>query len=309
MTFVVDGIGGGREVALHSGQPVTVGRETSQDIMINDRTLSRNHLVIHRRGEKVTIEILGLNGLMHNNAILKSQTIDLVVPTSFSVGNVPCRIKKKNDPDATILMAMPSPQSPSHHKSGLGTGSAAMPTGSQNHISHDRATGPAAIGSYAPPTAPPQNKEWPPTSKSTASDFERFTPSDFLDDDFGSGADDPFQPVVAPTSNIPKNLIIGITAGVLVIGAILFAVIAKPFKNEPTVVASLSPTPVITLPARSDTAIQPNDYYGKLYEQALKSFKDGREEQACDFLIELATLSEYQQKATDLASQLEDCNL
>lgn len=100
-----------RRILLREGQHVTVGRDQSQDLVIENQTLSRRHLILKRRGNIVEAEITGLNGLTLNDVSYKDQVIEIVAPATFSLGHVLCEIVKEVDEDATILVsAIPAPQ-------------------------------------------------------------------------------------------------------------------------------------------------------------------------------------------------------
>ena len=108
MWLVVDLPGHPVEYPLRHGESVTLGRDAGQDIVIIEKTLSRNHLVMQRNGDRITIQIMGLNGLVYADQVHKSTTLEVVVPCTLTIGNVVCRIKKKIDTDATILMTDPA---------------------------------------------------------------------------------------------------------------------------------------------------------------------------------------------------------
>jgi hypothetical protein len=314
LLFVVDGAGGGREYPLRSGQRVSVGREATQDIVINDRTLSRNHLIVQRTGERVTVQIIGLNGMVHNGATLKSQSIDLSAPVAFTVGKIPCRIKKKIDSDATILMSSPA-ASPAP---GMGVSPAASPSFQPTPPpggagASFQTPAPGGFGSPAP--QPQAAAPAMPSTPAPSPGFDDFDTPDFADDTFAGGNEDQFQPVAAPGGGSKKGLIIGgIVVAVLVIGVVLFFLFggssddeAVDLGNDEGAVveksADLAPVTVPVDPGQS------NDLHGKYYTEAYKLFSDGDPAMACDYLKDIPISSVYREKAENLASEMGNCNL
>lgn len=163
MWFVVDLPGGPIKYPLRHGETVTLGREASQNIVIEDKTLSRSHLIMRRNGDLVTVQVLGLNGMVYANQVHKSTTLDIVAPASLTIGNVACKIDKKYDSDATVLMSDPASASP---RQGPGSGSPQEGTFAAHR---------PASPSYSPPplspgrpfaSVPPEEEKFPfPTSQ------------------------------------------------------------------------------------------------------------------------------------------------
>lgn len=312
--FVVEGAGGGREYPLRSGQRYTVGREANQDIVVGDRTLSRQHLIIQRMNDRVTIQIIGLNGLVHNGATLKSQTIDLSVPATFTVGKVPCRLKKKVDSDATIMMSTPASSQPSW-KNGSSHNSPAAPFPGSTPPGGGAYQSPAP-GGYSAPARQPQAAAPSFSPETPSSSFDDFDSPDFGGDVF-SGGDDPFQPVAAPTGGISKNYLIigGAVLGVLLLIIILFLIFGGSSDDEVNEAASKqTPVPSASQPvapqqSSAGMASQSNDLHGKYYAEAYRLFSEGDATMACDYLRDIPVSSAYRERAESLAVKIGNCNL
>ena len=55
-----------------------------------DKTLSRNHLILTRHGDRIGIQVLGLNGLVHAGRVYKSTDLEVNAPCTLTLGNVAC---------------------------------------------------------------------------------------------------------------------------------------------------------------------------------------------------------------------------
>jgi len=77
--------------------------------MIDNKTISRKHLVVKRSGDAVILEILGRNGIFMNDQVYSEQNIKCKPPISFVIGDVSCTIEAEVDEDKTVIV-MPDQQ-------------------------------------------------------------------------------------------------------------------------------------------------------------------------------------------------------
>ncbi len=97
MFFVVREDPAGRYPVKES-RPLTVGRNRDQDVVLRDSMVSREHLLIKRRGPCAIIEIKGRNGLEMDEKIYRNQIIECG-SNRFLIGKTLCGIES----ETTIL--------------------------------------------------------------------------------------------------------------------------------------------------------------------------------------------------------------
>ncbi len=318
---------------LREGQLVTVGRDSSQDIVIIDKTLSRNHLILQRSGDRIAVQVLGLNGLVYADQVHKSTNLEMVVPCSLTIGNVTCRIRKKIDNDATILMS--DPAAIARHLPG-----AAVPP--PERPSSSRSTPPVwppseNQGPFGQPpaheqpffTADPPNAPVFPTGQAET----RFPSSppvqpayEFRQPAFpGQGGDRPFDGAVSAPDQGRKGplntkllLYSGLGLGLLLaVGVGLSFWLRSPAPlpvdaSRQTPPAATSQAPPITPPppAKVEEPQAPTSSLHSHYLSKAKSYlTEGKPLDACDYLKDIPSTSPLRSEADALAKQIPGCTL
>jgi hypothetical protein len=318
-----------KKILLPEGVPVTVGRSEDQDLPIADQTMSRNHLVLTRRGSKVMIEIKGLNGLTLNDVAYKNQVIDVVPPVSFLLGVLPFRVylEEEVDEDATIMVntghGAPNYQSfqqPKSQNQRIGSNPSRRSDGRshdlfQNGHGHES---PAHSGPVSQPAQghPPQRPEPAPrtmnppdyTGSSPAQKYSSsisHRPDAFSFDEHGTHR----------SGNSMKT--------VLMVGACILAIFLvgvggyagwKKFivSNDTDIVQDVQITPEnqsIEPEIPSETESYGYDLYGILIQDARDALKSGYKEDACEFLKGIPKGDINFRKALEIARQIEGCQL
>ncbi len=102
---------------VHPGRGVTVGRKKGMDIRIDHPTVSREHLVLVRRGDTVEIEVKGRNGISLGGKQYENQVVGCRPPVAIEVGTVKCRLMVYTDaakapPPEPIQAPPPRPTPP-----------------------------------------------------------------------------------------------------------------------------------------------------------------------------------------------------
>ncbi|MBF0232055.1 MAG: FHA domain-containing protein, partial [Desulfamplus sp.] len=102
---------------LKNKMPISIGRKLGQDICIDDKTISREHLIIIREGDHVKLQILGRNGIEMNHHQLINQMITCKPPIKFNIGKVLCSINISSDETLTnkriqtpLIKTQPTPE-------------------------------------------------------------------------------------------------------------------------------------------------------------------------------------------------------
>jgi hypothetical protein len=335
MWFLVDIAGNLVEYPLRHGESITLGRDSNQDIVIKDKTLSRKHLVMQRNGDRITVQVLGLNGLVYANQIYKSTSLEVVVPCSLTIGTVVCQIKKKIDTDATILMNDPAAAVRQRPGAGFSANDGA-----------------SRQPSFSPPPSPAPS--WPPNDNLP---FGNPPP----EEKFPFAADRPIPPVFPagqsaekfpgsspyspPSFDFPHNgstdsrregmaqdvpainggggksktgkwglIIGGVGLVVLIVAISLFFWLRNPFapkeeggKNVEQFIPAKAQEPI---PSRQDIPQpQTNNLYGQYLMKAKNYFTEGKYMDACDYLKDIPPTSPYRSEAVELAKQIPDCKL
>ncbi len=341
MWFVVDLPGKSIRFPLRYGEIVTLGRDTSQNIVIEDKTLSRNHLIMQRNGDRINVQVLGLNGLVYANQVYKSTTLEVAVPATLAIGNVACKIEKKFDSDATILMSDQAAASRQHPGSGMpnagGTFASrpaspafpppqspqARPWGEHQPFppAPEGAQFPFSTNQPIPPVFPAgqQAPGFPGPSPSPPS-FDFRHPESPGDRHHGSPYETPSASIYEtggqPKGN--KNLLFigsGIGLVVLVVAMGLFFWLRSPAPVTPQAPPPLQPQ------VQSQPQMQPqsasgcvsgqgtNNLYAKYLSKARVYFKEGNKKDACDYLKDIPQTSACYAEAVELAKQIDDCKL
>ncbi len=331
--------GGTRGFPLSTGTRITVGRESSQDIAIEDKTLSRQHLLLERQGDNVTIHVLGLNGLVHNEITYKSTTIDLAAPASFTVGKVQCRLRKKVDTDATLFMADPAQFAGNGQGSAVASGG--RPAGTPPfHPQAPQGNFPSRQD-QAPPLQPPPSsqpfsddfsgKDIGPASfsKSTqGNDFENFDGQSSWEDPFAQGSPSGGKTGLSGGRSGNYTLYIIIAAVVLagiVLCVFLFtgdkdSTVQQPKLQQPAPVHESSRTmtpPPLQAPSAAVPAATPApapdttnyNLHGRFFNEAYRYYNENNFIMACDYLKDIPPTSAFRDQAENLANQMGNCDL
>lgn len=336
MWFVVDLPGGPVKYPLRHGETVTLGREASQNIVIEDKTLSRSHLIMRRNGDLVTVQVLGLNGMVYANRVHKSTTLDIAVPASLTIGNVACKIDKKYDSDATILMSDPASSSRQVSGSGLpqeGSFSAqrpASPSYSPPSLSPGRPLSESRPFAPIPPEKFPFSTSQPiPPVFSAGQQVPGAPPSSYSSQSYTPGPTIPpmggreetpyetppsYQQGGAAKSN-GKALIIwgGMGVAVLVVAIGLFFWLRNP--SPP----SAPPLPLSPPLSSSPSSVAPaglcvpgpgaNNLYAKYLAKAKGYLEEGNTKDACDYLKDIPPTSACWNEAVVLSKKIDGCKL
>lgn len=303
---------------LRQGEAVTVGREATQNIVIDEKTLSRNHLVLRRSGDRVAVQILGLNGLVYANQVHKSTTLEIPAPASLTIGNVICKIEKKYDTDATILMN--DPAAAQRHQS-VGSAHPASPTPSWTPQQqpyaplppegrHPFADNHSPAPGY-PPGQPAAGYTPPPGSPSSYSFGQASHPGDR---DPGGFAPHRAEAPGGGNKNRLPLLIGGIGLVALLIGGGLYYWFnnkpAAPVEPPPAATTVQPPTPTTTSAGGCTGGNQgANNLYAKYLSKAAALLKEGNAKDACDYLKDIPQNSACWPEALSLAKQIEGCTL
>lgn len=306
------------EKLLTTGRRLTVGRDPSQDIILDDRTLSREHLVLERRGAKVVVQVLGLNGLVHNGVSHKSATLEMAAPASFTVGGILCRLRRKDDADATLFMADPA------QFARAGQQQPAPPC-------RDPFAGqPAPERDSRPPAPPPfpGGDFTGPAPTSRPGPAPVFSPSGgSVFDDF-SGQSSWVDPFAQPAGSARKSratmekkgssriFIIGgavLLVVLLVIALVFFFLRGKvePRRTPPPAAqqAVPAPAPVAAAPARTDADPKNYNQHGTSFNEAYRYYNEENYTLACDFLQDIPATSAFRERAEKLAKEMGNCTL
>jgi hypothetical protein len=336
MWFVVDMPRNPIRYPLRFGEVVTLGREASQNIVIDDKTLSRSHLVMQRNGDRINVQVLGLNGLVYANQVYKSTTLEVAAPATLTIGNIACKIDKKFDSDATVLMSNPAAavqQRPGTASSGGASpsrpASPAYPTPSAQPWGESQpfSAAPPEGDKFPFPSSHPIPPVFPAGQPAPGSPPPSYTPPSF---DFGPN-DPPGgsrngvkyeTPSVYGGDEKPKggkNLLFiggGIGAVVLVVALGLFFWLKSPSpaKAPPPPAAppaAALPVPALPQPAASGCASGQgtNNLYAKYLSKAKVYLKEGNKKDACDYLKDIPQSSACWAEAVELAKQIEDCKI
>ena len=331
LLFVAELASGITEVPLSSGVRMTVGRSNDQNIILDDKTLSRQHLILERSGDRVKIQVIGLNGMVHNRVTHKSTTVEIAAPATFTVGRVLCRLRKKIDVDATLFMANPAELA---QGSGTATGATASPAAPSPQPQQDQ---PGNFQSPPPSTPFSDQEKFPGDYDSETGNFQS---ASFLEsaqekrfDDFDgkSSFDDPFsgqqsglgaQPSSSDTffSNKKHLFIAGGIAVVVLVAVIIFMVGGKS-TNE-----NLAPPqpPIRTVPRAEQTAEAPAstpappvaqvdtknyNLHSRFYNEAYRYYNEKNFTMACDYLKDIPSTSAFRERAENLSNNMADCDL
>ena len=136
-----------QRIYLKTGISVTIGRKQGQDVHIDDKIVSREHLVVTREHHQVALQIIGRNGIEMERQMIKNKEIKCTPPMSFKIGNIRCSIAHAANEYAPSTASPPS----------MPHGSYASPAPSAPPVHH---TIPV------PPTSPlPDPKQPPPIGK------------------------------------------------------------------------------------------------------------------------------------------------
>lgn len=335
MWLVVDMPGNAIRFPLRLGEVVTLGRDGAQNIVIDDKTLSRNHLVLQRNGDRINVQVLGLNGLVYANQIHKSTSLEITAPATLTIGNVACKIEKKFDNDATVLMS--NPASAAQQRPGAGApsngGAFSRPASPAYPPPAAQPWGESQPFSAAPPTGDkfpfPSNQPIPPAFQA-GQQAGGFPPPAHTPPSFDFGSSDPpggnrhggaahASPSVYGGNESPKgskNLLFiggGIGAAVLVVGLGLFFWLKSPApaKAPPPAAAVAQPVAPVAQPAVSGCASGQgtNNLYAKYLSKAKVFLQEGNKKDACDYLKDIPQSSACWAEAVQLAKQMEDCRL
>ena len=105
--FVLTGPDLARSFAL--GERTTLGRSSECDVVLRDRSISRKHAVLVRRGEAWVVEDLGsTNGLSRDGQ--RAERLELADGDEFALGDLRLRFKLGTAPEAQeIEFAVDSP--------------------------------------------------------------------------------------------------------------------------------------------------------------------------------------------------------
>jgi|GEM_PF-5814769 len=332
MWFVADLPGNPIRYPLRYGEVVTLGRDSSQNIVIEDKTLSRNHLVLQRNGDRINVQVLGLNGLVYANQLYKSTTLEVAAPASLTIGNVACKIDKKIDTDATVLMNNPAAAAQQRSGSGMPSSGGAFPSRPASPAYPMPAAQPWGESQPFSP-APPEGDKFPfPSSQPIPPVFPAgqqapgfpppsYTPPSF---DFGSNAPPSAgshggaaheTPSVYGGGEKPKgnkNMLFiggGIGAAVLIVGIGLFFWLKSPapVQTPPPPAVALPAVPLSQPAASGCVSGQGNNLYAKYLSKAKVFLQEGNKKDACDYLKDIPQSSACWAEAVELAKQIEDC--
>ncbi|MFH1216385.1 MAG: FHA domain-containing protein [Pseudomonadota bacterium] len=334
LLFEAEMANGAVEMPLSSGHRLTVGRDTTQDIILDDRTLSREHLVLERRGDKVIIQVLGLNGLVHNGINHKSTTIEIAAPASFTVGRILCRLRKKVDTNATLFMADPAEFAKAQQKQ-------PTPPSRDPFAGHPPPRGgdfrqpappPPFPGGDFPGESPTPQPEPSPSfpSASSGNAFDDFEGQNSWEDPFSQTSDGGLKSgFSSQKAGIGRYLMIGGAAllGILIIVTlVLFFTREKdePRKSpatappvaqqaaQPPVAApapAVAPPPAPTEPAQTDGDPKNYNLHGRFFNEAYRYYNEGNFTMACDYLKDIPATSAFRERAENLAKQMGNCKL
>ena len=334
MWFVVDLPGNAIRFPLRFGEVVTLGRDSAQNIVIDDKTLSRNHLVLQRNGDRINVQVLGLNGLVYANQIHKSTTLEVAAPATLTIGNVACKIEKKFDTDATVLMNNPASAAQQRPGSGAPSNSGAFsrPASPAYPTPAAQPWGESQPFSAEPPAGDkfpfPSNQPIPPVFQA-GQQAPGFPPPAYTPPSFDFGPSDPPggghggaahpSPSVYGGGESPKgnkNLLFiggGIGVAALVVGIGLFFWLKSPSPAKapppPAVVAQPVAPVAVAQPAASGCASGQgtNNLYAKYLSKAKVFLQEGNKKDACDYLKDIPQSSACWAEAVELAKQIEDC--
>lgn len=324
MWFVVDQANPPLEHPLREGQQVSVGREANQDIVIMDKTLSRNHLVLTRRGDRIAAQVLGLNGLVYAGQVYKSTKVELVAPCALTVGNVSCRIKKKVDTEATILMTDPAVQARQQGMDRL--------TPQPSAPAAQRSDPPV----WPPPEEPglfsPQQPVYPAGQEPSpvfgagraeplfpATPQAQAPPREHHDSAFpGQSASTPFSPATPADPRISKgdgNRKLFLYGGlglvlVLIVGVALFLWLRKPAPPQPPAAPpQAGPPQQQAAPQPQVEPVQVSSLHSQYLSKAKSYMAAGKALEACDYLKDIPATSPLRAEAAELAKQIPGCSL
>lgn len=326
LIFEAETPGGPVEMALTSGQRLTVGRDTSQDIILDDRTLSREHLILERRGDKVVIQVLGLNGLVHNSITHKSTTIEMTAPTVFTVGRILCRLRKHVDANATLFMADPAEFAKAQQKQPVPPSRdpfAGHPAPAGGDFRQPAPVPPFPAGDFG--TAPVAPAAGPAPAFPAAGDdnvFDDFEGRSSFDDPFSQPADSAVKDGFTGRKAATNRLIIyggaGLLAIVIIVALVLFFTRDKEEATKPappaapqqaapvTPVAPAAPAP----PAPpADGAAKNYNLHSRFFNEATRYYNEGNYAMACDYLKDIPASSAFRQQAEELAKKMGNCTL
>jgi pSer/pThr/pTyr-binding forkhead associated (FHA) protein len=128
---------------------VLVGRDTACDVVIDDKSVSRRHAALERRGVTFVVTDQGsANGSFVNGAQVSEAT--LYDGQELRLGMVPFRVEIESEADGTIMMSAP-PQVPSTVMMPSPVAALAAPA----PVPAPPVYAPAAPPAYAPPVPPP----------------------------------------------------------------------------------------------------------------------------------------------------------
>jgi hypothetical protein len=318
-----------KKILLPEGVPVTVGRSEDQDMPIADQTMSRNHLVLTRRGSKVVIEIKGLNGLTLNDVAYKNQVIDVVPPVSFLLGVLPFRVylEEEVDEDATIMVntghgapKYQSFQQPQSQNQRIGSNPSRRSDG-RSHDLFENGHGhgsPAHSGPVSQP-APghPHQPSKPAPRTMNPPDYARSSPAQ----NYASSI--PHRPDAFSFDEHGTHDSGNSLKTVLMVGACILAVVLvgvggyagwkqfivghdKGIRQIVKVTPEDQSTAQETLP---ETESYGYDLYGILIQDAQNALKSGYRGDACEFLKGIPKGDINYRKALEIARQIEGCQL
>jgi pilus assembly protein CpaF len=75
-----------RTVSVPAELPAAVGRDSSCPVCIDDHHISRRHLVLHARGDRLTVEDTSSNGTLAGERLLRREAADVPFGTPILVG-------------------------------------------------------------------------------------------------------------------------------------------------------------------------------------------------------------------------------
>ena len=340
MWFVVDIPGRPLEYPLRHGESVSVGRDATQNISIENKTLSRNHLLMQRNGDRITVQVMGLNGLVYANQVYKSTTIEVAVPATLTIGDVLCRIKKKYDSDATILMS--DPAAAARQRPGAGSlpndGSFASRPPSPSYSPQPSSpaqpfSGNPPFGGFAEtgkspfPECQPIPPVFPAGQPASGFSDAPYSPPSF---EFGSNPSSGGSRDGMSNESIyandgegkakgSKNLLLfgGAGVGILVLATCLFFWLRSPAKVEEggkeagqsTATKAPAAVPAPSPPEQATTQPKTNNLYAQYLSKAKRYIEEGNTKDACDYLKDIPPTSAYRTEAVELAKQISDCKL
>ena len=315
LVFEAETAAGTVEMALTSGGRLTVGRDPSQDFILDDRTLSREHLVLERRGDKVVVQVLGLNGLVYNGITHKSATLEIAAPASFTVGRIPCRLRNKTDTDATLFMADPAQFAKARQQHPVPPGGDFRPSAPPPFPGGDFA---GAVPTSQPGTAPV-------FSPSGGSAFDDFSGQSSWEDPFSQPAGNARKSrATSGKTGITRYLLIGGAAllVILIIAALLLFFTRmkdEPRKTPPPASPPSAqqgvPAPTSAAvaapaaPAQTDADAKNYNQHGTSFNEAYRYYNGGNYTLACDFLQDIPATSAFRERAEKLAKEMGNCTL